>query len=98
MTKKEDVTLREYFDEKFNVVDEKLTSLNGFVKDYYERSCKRFDKLEDFREKQEKINRQISFARWTQKNWKTAIFLMALFVIIVSGLNLNALLQIFKLI
>ena len=43
---KEEVTLREYFEIKFQNIDDKLTGISSLGKTHYEDSCKRLDKLE----------------------------------------------------
>jgi uncharacterized membrane protein len=82
---KDEVSLREYFDLKFNAVDDKLTNLHGFVKDYYEESCKRIEKVED---EQKKLRKQTSFSRWAQAHWLAVIIILAVFIILVTNLSI----------
>ena len=94
MTKKEEVTLREYFDLKFESINDKLVGMSGLMKDHYEQSCHRLNDLEIFKSDQlkvnEKINKQLAIPRWVQKNKVKAVIIAAIFIIFITNLSLIA--------
>jgi len=93
MTKNE-VSLREFMEVKFQGVDDKLehtnvrlSNLSNMVK----------GKIERHEEIIEEIKKGTKFAVWAQKNWKTSLFILAIFTIAITSLNLNIVLQLIKL-
>lgn len=82
---KEEVTLREYMDAKFENVQKQLTGISGFVKEHYEISCKDIEKLEiSYKELEE----QTRFARWGQKYFGKLLILLAVFVLLIANLSI----------
>ena len=93
---KEEVTLRDYFEIKFQNIDDKLTGISSLGKTHYEDSCK---KLNDLENSFDKLEKQTRFARFIQKNAiKSLALLISLITIVVILLYNFGIIQFIKLI
>jgi len=93
MTKNE-VSLREFMEVKFQGVDDKLEHTNvrlSNLSDMVKNKIEHHEKIID------EIKKGTRLAMWLQKNWKTSLFILAIFTIAITSLNLNIVLQLIKL-